>query len=688
MIWIHASSAARFEQSIRDALDWLKVRGRDEPDANMLQLFQSWLRDDPRRNWLVILDNVDDAVILLESASASNNTGEHSGKRRIDYLPTCPNGKLLLTSRSKAAALTIVNDKCIIPIEPMSEQHASALATVKLGHNFDPHDSYELAKALDHIPLAITQAAAYIKQRAPRCTVAEYIDHVAKTKASKRSVLDRDEGDLRRDREAKNSIFLTWQISIERIERVRPSAADLLYLMSCFDRQAIPESLLYIPTDQNRVVSGAVDSQKGVQDDVSNSIDDSDDSLGSHDEAFEDDIAVLRGYSFIETAAKPDIFRMHRLVQLATQKWVKQRGHLELWQSRFISNLCDAFPRPGQKNRDLCHSLFPHGAAAFNVVLESPSAMLKHAQLFEKCREYARQEGSYAHALGLAQKVCMIRENLDGAEHPATCESFQRLVTMYTINGHHIKAIELGEQTLKLCEKIFGEVHPSTLIVVAELARAYGDLHQYEKSRSLGEKVLTCRRNIYGNDHRATIKSMINLSVTYERLGRYEDARQLIERVVSLKTDVLGDEHPETRRAIFLLERTKRALRLPAKVKESAIQSFEARRKTLGENHPRTIRAMGEAFSICFNEGSYQEAAALAKEVVERSKTAFGDDHPHTLLYVVNLARTMRKQGRMAESIELLGSAVDTSGAVLGHDHPDTIYRRNLLQEWTYGKNP
>lgn len=79
---------------------------------------------------------------------------------------------------------------------------------------------------------------------------------------SKKSVLDEAEKDLRRDREARNSIILTWQISFDHIHRARPSAAKLLSLMSLCDRQAIPESLVRggVATEMKMVERKAVSS--------------------------------------------------------------------------------------------------------------------------------------------------------------------------------------------------------------------------------------------------------------------------------------------------------------------------------------------------------------------------------------------------------------------------------------------
>ncbi len=57
-------------------------------------------------------------------------------------------------------------------------------------------------------------------------------------------LLEHDGGDLRRDGASSNSVFTTWRISYDHIRSKRRSAADLLALMSFFNRQGIPEWIL------------------------------------------------------------------------------------------------------------------------------------------------------------------------------------------------------------------------------------------------------------------------------------------------------------------------------------------------------------------------------------------------------------------------------------------------------------
>ncbi|KAK5110700.1 hypothetical protein LTR85_000743 [Meristemomyces frigidus] len=184
------------------------------------------------------------------------------------------------------------------------------------------------------MPLALTQAAAYLRQMGGRCSVRQYLERLRKSDRSKNSILDEDAGDLRRDREARNAIFLTWQISFEHVYRIRPSAAELLSLMSFCDRQAIPEALVRRRDSNGDTGAGEASREHNTDDlgdDSSNSADSDDmsavDAVGDdYDDAFDKDLRMLEGYSFVSLTIDPSTFEMHRLVQVATRKWLKSRG--------------------------------------------------------------------------------------------------------------------------------------------------------------------------------------------------------------------------------------------------------------------------------------------------------------------------------------------------------------------------
>ncbi len=115
-----------------------------------------------------------------------------------------------------------------------------------------------LVQALDFVPLAVSQAAAYIRARAPRSSLETYLREFQQNDRKRAKLLEHEIGDLRRDGGASNAILTTWQISFDYIRLKQPSAADLLALMSFFDRQGIPEWVLKAsqPTKEAAQASG------------------------------------------------------------------------------------------------------------------------------------------------------------------------------------------------------------------------------------------------------------------------------------------------------------------------------------------------------------------------------------------------------------------------------------------------
>ena len=79
---MHASNAARIEQSYQDIADQVKLAGRNDPQADVFKLVHNWLRNEKNGRWLLVLDNADDASDDDKDdddaapSSSSNNSGE------------------------------------------------------------------------------------------------------------------------------------------------------------------------------------------------------------------------------------------------------------------------------------------------------------------------------------------------------------------------------------------------------------------------------------------------------------------------------------------------------------------------------------------------------------------------------------------------------------------------------------
>ena len=394
VFWVHASSTARFEEGYRKIAERAKLPGWDQPDVDIMKPVYSWLCDEAHGRWVMIIDNADDLGVFprpLEKRKGRKDDGSsNTAAALLEFLPQSPNGSILITSRSRDVAFRLTGSYAdIIRVHPMDQSHALALLRNKLKGSFTQDDAVALVEALDYMPLAITQAAAYISQRAPRATVSRYLQDLRKGDRDRAKLLDMDIEDSRRDGTASNSIIATWQISFEHIRRARPSATRLLSLMSLFDRQGIPESLL----------------GGHYQEDNNASAD------------FEDDLNTLTSFSLVVTDIDGHHFEMHRLVQFSTRKWLELQGELEGWREKYITLMDDSYPVGQYENWKVCQALFPHAQAAVASRPTGGGALEAWASVLFKAAWYADDMGNYQAAQEMGRDALEAREATLGAEH-------------------------------------------------------------------------------------------------------------------------------------------------------------------------------------------------------------------------------------------------------------------------------
>ncbi|KAF5617642.1 kinesin light chain [Fusarium sp. NRRL 25303] len=345
-------------------------------------------------SWLMILDNADDANLFYPihtsgakavTGSANENTISRTDQQPLAvYLPKRRNGTILATSRSMDAAEKLTGShKAIYRVSTMDGAQGLQLFRNKLDGDFDKHAAADLLRVLDYIPLAITQAAAYINRRAPRISIKSYLDTFRESDKKKGSLLNRDAGDLRRYETVSNSVVTTWQVTFEQIRHERPSAAKLLSFMSFFNPQGIPEFVLY---DYNADPTDEAD-RDVVRD------------------SFEDDLDVLRGYSLVSVTETGGVY-----------------GTFETW--------------------PICQMLLPHVEPVFEKepLLEG---LLDWAYLLTNCARYMLTIGKYGVAENLSKMAVSTRSKVLGEEHPDTLTSMANLASTYWNQGRWKEAEEL-----------------------------------------------------------------------------------------------------------------------------------------------------------------------------------------------------------------------------------------------------
>ena len=725
MFWVHASNAARFRQGFEDIAEYLKIPGRQDTNANIYKLVQNWLRNEKNGKWTVVLDNVDDANYLLRpqrlgQASRAGDNDNYPTKPLFHYLPPSRNGSVLITTRSRGAAFKLVES--VINVDPMNAEQACALFQSKLGEPSDLADVAELMKLLEYMPLAIVQAAGFIREGGPRCSVSKYMEKFQKNDKSKARLLRRDGERIRTDweiQEGMNSILVTWHISFKHIYKTRRSAADLLSLMSFFDRQGIPEELL---KDRGNTGPRNEPSEAGGKDPLeSNGGDGASDC--SADDRFEDDIVVLRNYFFISiTKDETNAFEMYSLVQLATRKWLKKKRRIERWRRLSIERIFFEFPLNFNEQRRLYRKIFPHARLALSERPKDKESLERWARIAITAGAYAHNMGDSSHAENISIKSCEVYRELFGEEDYNTLLCKELLTAVRIKTGKFSEAEELGEQLYKSHREALGKDHLSTLFSQNQLADIYHMQGRYEKAEKIDQQVVGSLKRLLREDSSLPIR-VNDLVASFEQ-KRIEETKEieiqgsqtsiwlfaaqvpqilaiiqglerrcvkeewlkelavLGERILQAKKAVLGAEHPFVLQALLSQAFRYQTERRLKEAEELGSQILETARRTLGDEHSQTLMNMFILASTLFQQGRVSEAEVLQNEHLQARIKVSGEEAPESMYGMHSLALTWKAQGRRSEAIDLLKKAVRIQKQFLRADHPERISWDDLLDRW------
>lgn len=308
IFWVHASNAQRFREAYTLIAEKLNVPGIDDPRANILLLVKKWLEAQNQPRWLMIVDNADDDELFfpperMEVDSATEAQLVCEDDKLAHYLPDSCFGGLLFTTRNKQAAVDLCQGDNPIEVPSMTASEAHQLVKAILPGEISVAETFALSSRLEHLPLALAQAASYIQKSS--ITIPNYINHLDEGDSALVDQLSKPFETVGRDSRAPHAVAATWAISLEQIERNNELASDILSFLGVLHNQAIPKTLiekyyrlLYIAESESIASSALL-----------NALD------------------LLKGFSFISEGTSQDI-NMPRLVQLVIQKWLTAKNRM------------------------------------------------------------------------------------------------------------------------------------------------------------------------------------------------------------------------------------------------------------------------------------------------------------------------------------------------------------------------
>ncbi|HZB33739.1 MAG TPA: FxSxx-COOH system tetratricopeptide repeat protein [Streptosporangiaceae bacterium] len=625
--WITASSA----EHIGAGLAALAVRihpclGPTVKTAVAIDWALGWLRT--HDGWLLVLDDAED-VELVESLAA-----------RLD------SGHIVITSRRSGWG----GPAAEIKLEPLAPRAASELVLTLTGAvardpggepvpAADQEVAGRIAAELDHLPLALEQAAAYIRETG--IGLGPYLELLRARAAStaETSGAPTDETGGARHR----AVARVWEITRSALAGRDPGAVRLLHVLAGYAPEVIPREL---------IAPGEV---------------------GDGDVAVNAALDLLATYGMIGRDAASDggpaPVVLHRSVQSALAMDAEADPEAGPTALDWLVRAIPAAPDSDVAGWPLWRRLTPHietvaRQCAGHADSEPLGVLLNETALF-----YWAQ-GAYPQALTYCEQALAVTERTLGPDHPDVSAALARLAEFYRKLGRLPAALPLAARAVTIAEQALGPDHLDIAAALGALAGTHRELGLVAEALPTARRALTITERLLGPDHPRVARALADLALIYKALGRAADALPLEERALAITETALGADRPEVAIRLGNLASTYVGLGRAADALPLEERALTITETALGADHPDVAVRLGNLASIYSALGRAADALPLEERALGITEGALGADHPHVATALGNLASTYAQLGRVAESLPLEERALAITEDALGPNHP------------------
>lgn len=660
LVWITASSRSAVVAGYAQAA--VEILGADSDDPEAARTFLAWLEPKPQPSpcrWLVVLDDVADPVDL-----------------RGWWPPASPHGRTLATTRRKDAALT-GGGRRLIEIGLFTEAQALAYLTGALADHgrIEPEEQLTaLARDLGQLPLALSQAAAYLIDAGISCQ--EYRGLLADRT---RSLADAAPDVLPDDQT--HTVAAAWSLSLDRADTLRPAglARPVLQLASAMDPNGIPEhalssqpSLTYLTA--HRACSDGDQAEHSVSSDEARAA-----------------LRVLHRLSLIEhspDAIHPRV-RVHQLIQRVTRESLSPIDHADVIRSTADSLLATVNEyRDDRVNR----GDFLSNAQA---VIQNAQGDLWDSEPHPLLLRFGASLGADCQ---FDAALDHFRQLVEVANRRLGVDSRHTLAMRYNLSYWQLRAGDLNsaaaalEDLLGDAQRVVGSTDHLTLATRRVLANVKGEAGEVATAIAELAEVLEDAMTARGATDPFTLDVRHNLSHWQGLAGDSTLAADGIREVLSIRHQKIDTERMTEEEFEVILSGLTSLIEQQGRAGDAAgavdqyTELVEGLGHYLGLNHEavRSLRTSLAWWKGCSGDisGAIADYTALLDE-----ESDLESHHPNIRTLLHNLGYWKGKSGDLAAAIAILSDLLERGLRELGPNHPDVRLTRRLLTQfhWTAG---
>ncbi|MFF5030127.1 tetratricopeptide repeat protein [Streptomyces collinus] len=503
LVWISASTraavVARYAQA---AVEVLGVAPEDPEEA--ARAFLAWLEPRPgtvRCRWLIVLDDVADPTDLYGL-----------------WPPPNPHGRTLVTTRRRDAVLA-GGGRRLMSVDRFTDGEAVAYLTNALaayGRHESPEDLTGLAADLGHLPLALSQAAAYLVDTDLSCTA--YRDRLLE---HTRTLSDVMPDFLPDDQVA--TVGGAWSLAIDRADQLRPEglARPMLQLTAMLDPNGVPEPVLVSRPALEYLAEHRAPGL-GYSEEIT-----SREAIGA--------LRSLHRFSLVDQDLQTDralrMVRVHVVVQRAVRDALTAQERDSL--ARAAADALVAVWPEVERDTSLVGAL---RASTEELIRNAEGALYQtagaHPLLFRTGFSLG-EAGQVTAAIHHFQYLVSTSQERLGSDHPSTLQARGDLARWRGEAGDVAGAAAALAELLSDRERVLGSDHPETLTTRADLARWRGEAGDAAGAASAFGQVLNDLLRVLGPDHPATLATRHNAAWWRGQAGDVAGAAAALAELLS-----------------------------------------------------------------------------------------------------------------------------------------------------------
>ena len=481
LVWVTARSREAIQASYAQAATGIAPSA----PAGVEQASQwllGWLQTTTRR-WLVVLDDLQDPADVQ------------------GLWPEGSTGRVVVTTRRRDAALTDRGRQLIeVGLYTPTEAMTYLQEKIDRAGGSGLEEAAELAEDLGHLPLALAQAAAFIRDRHETCGGYRH-----RLRDRRRRLADVLPADALAD-DYRSTVAATWSLSVELADRLAPVglARPMLQLTSALDPNGAPAEVVSTPAARSYLAEQRDGSLADGQD------------TQVEEQDCHDSLSNLHRLNLIsvDPAGGTRAIRTHALVQRAT---LEHLGPDAL--ASTVRGAADAVMQAwpdverdtglGRVLRDCAASVTDR----YSPLLWAPDA---HRLLFRAGRSIG-ECGLVHAATRYWTELASTAVDALGPDHPYTLNTRHDLARWRGAAGDPTGAATAFEQLLTDRLRVLGPDHPDTLSTRRNLACWRGEAGDPTGAATATEQLLTDRLRVLGPDHPHTLTTRNNLAYWHSK---------------------------------------------------------------------------------------------------------------------------------------------------------------------------